>query len=217
MRVMSGGHQMVRIDAEFKADIAANVEEAITSAIEDALQWADVVVLSDYAKGLCNDRVIRTVIDAAAAVGKASIIDPKRRDFSIYRNATLIKPNRRELTDATHLRCETDQQAETAALAAIAETNSAILLTRSEHGMSYFERNKKPLHLKTAAQDVFDVSGAGDTVLALAALGKAGKLPVGELMRFANAAAGIVVSKTSPTTTMRQPVNSKSFMVLRRG
>jgi D-beta-D-heptose 7-phosphate kinase/D-beta-D-heptose 1-phosphate adenosyltransferase len=99
------------------------------------------------------------------------------------------------LTDATHLPCETDQQAETAALAAIAQTNSAILLTRSEHGMSYFERDKKPLHLKTAAQDVFDVSGAGDTVLALAALGTAGKLPVSELMRLANAAAGIVVSK----------------------
>jgi D-beta-D-heptose 7-phosphate kinase/D-beta-D-heptose 1-phosphate adenosyltransferase len=99
------------------------------------------------------------------------------------------------LTDATHLPCETDQQAETAALAAIAETNSAILLTRSEYGMSHFERDKKPLHLKTAAQDVFDVSGAGDTVLALAALGTAGKLPVSELMRLANAAAGIVVSK----------------------
>ncbi len=159
------------------------------------MPWADAVVLSDYAKGLCNDRIIRMVIDAAAAADKASIIDPKRRDFSIYRNATLIKPNRRELSDATHLPCETDQQAEAASLAAIAKTNSAILLTRSEHGMSYFERNKKPLHLKTAAQDVFDVSGAGDTVLALAALGTAAKLPVSELMRLANAAAGIVVSK----------------------
>jgi len=99
------------------------------------------------------------------------------------------------LSEATLLSCETDEQAETAALAAIAQTNSAILLTRSEHGMSFFERDKKPLHLKTAAQDVFDVSGAGDTVLALAALGIAAKLPVGELMRLANAAAGIVVSK----------------------
>ena len=194
IRVMSGGHQMVRIDAESKADITADVEEIVAAAIKDSLHWADVVVLSDYAKGLCNDRVIRTVIDAAAS-SKASIIDPKRRDFSIYRDATLIKPNRRELTDATHLPCETDHQAEAAALAAIGETNSAILLTRSEHGMSYFERNKKPLHLKTAAQDVFDVSGAGDTVLALAALGTAGKLPVSELMRLANTAAGIVVSK----------------------
>jgi D-beta-D-heptose 7-phosphate kinase/D-beta-D-heptose 1-phosphate adenosyltransferase len=108
------------------------------------------------------------VIETAAEAGKATIIDPKRRDFSIYRDATLIKPNRRELADATGLPCETDQQAETAALAAIAQTNSAILLTRSEHGMSYFERDAKPLHLKTAALGVFDVSGAGDTVLALA-------------------------------------------------
>jgi D-beta-D-heptose 7-phosphate kinase/D-beta-D-heptose 1-phosphate adenosyltransferase len=194
-RVMSGAHQMVRIDAESRIDIAAGVEEAVASAIRDSVPRADVVVLSDYAKGLCNDRVIRTVIDSAAALGKASIIDPKRRDFSVYRNATLIKPNRHELTEATGLPCETDQQAETAALAAIARTTSAVLLTRSEHGMSYFERDKKPLHVKTAAQDVFDVSGAGDTVLALAALGTAAGVPPGELMRLANAAAGIVVSK----------------------
>ena len=186
---------MVRIDAESKADITAEVEEAACSAFKESLSWADAAILSDYAKGLCNDHIIRTVIDTAVAAGKASIIDPKQRDFTIYRNATLIKPNRRELTDATGLPCETDQQAETAALAAIAQINSAILLTRSEHGMSYFERSKKPLHLKTAAQDVFDVSGAGDTVLALAALGTAARLPAGELMRLANAAAGIVVSK----------------------
>ena len=195
IRVMSGAHQMVRIDAEASAHITAEVEQAVASAIENKLSSADVVVVSDYAKGLCNDRVIRLGIEMAAQAGKASIIDPKQRNFAIYRNATLIKPNRRELTDATGLPCKTDQQAEAAALAAIARTNSAILLTRSEHGMSYFERGKKPLHLKTAAQDVFDVSGAGDTVLALAALGTAARLPAGELMRLANAAAGIVVSK----------------------
>ena len=186
---------MVRIDAESRTEVTAEVEEAVASAIKDSLHRTDVMVLSDYAKGLCNDRIIRTVIDTAAAGGKASIIDPKRHDFSIYRDATLIKPNRRELAEAVLLPCETDQQAETAALAAIAQTNSAVLLTRSEHGMSFFQRDQKPLHLKTAAQDVFDVSGAGDTVLALAALGIAAKLPVGELMRLANTAAGIVVSK----------------------
>lgn len=195
VRVMSGVHQMVRIDAESTAAINFEVEGAVISAIAEALFCADVVVVSDYAKGLCSDRVIRAVIDKAVEAGKASIIDPKRRDFAIYRDATLIKPNRRELADATGLPCETDQQAEAAAYAAITRTNAAILLTRSEHGMSYFERGKKPLHLKTAAQDVFDVSGAGDTVLALAALGTAAKLPAGELMRLANAAAGIVVSK----------------------
>jgi D-beta-D-heptose 7-phosphate kinase/D-beta-D-heptose 1-phosphate adenosyltransferase len=195
IRVMSGVHQMVRIDAESTAELGAEVEEAVVSGIGEGLSWADVVVVSEYAKGLCNDLVIRTVIDRAAQAGKASVIDPKRRDFTIYRDATLIKPNRRELSEATGLPCGTDQQAEAAARAAIARTNAAILLTRSEHGMSYFERDKKPLHLKTAAQDVFDVSGAGDTVLALAALGTAARLPAGELMRLANAAAGIVVSK----------------------
>jgi D-beta-D-heptose 7-phosphate kinase / D-beta-D-heptose 1-phosphate adenosyltransferase len=204
IRVMSGVHQMVRIDAESRANITAEVEESVFSAIKANLSTADVVVVSDYAKGLCNDRIIRMVIETAAEAGKASIIDPKRRDFSIYRDATLIKPNRRELADATGLPCETDQQAETAALAAIAQTNSAILLTRSERGISYFARDKKPLHLETAAQDVFDVSGAGDTVMALAALGTAASLPVSEMMLLANTAAGIVVSKLGTAVVSAQ-------------
>ena len=207
IRVMSGAHQMVRIDAESRAHIAAEVERAVASAIENNLSSADVVVVSDYAKGLCNYRVIRLVIEIAAEAGKASIIDPKQRDFAIYRNATLIKPNRRELADATGLPCETDQQAETAALAAIAQTNSAILLTRSELGISYFARDKKPLHLKTAAQDVFDVSGAGGTVMALAALGTAASLPVSEVMRLANTAAGIVVSKLGTAVVSAQELD----------
>ena len=206
-RVMSGVHQMVRIDAESSANVAADTEEALIDAIKDNLGSADVVVVSDYAKGLCSDRIIRTVIGKATEAGKASIIDPKRRDFAIYRDATLIKPNRRELTDATGLPCETDEEAETAAAAAIARTNSAILLTRSERGISYFERDKKPLHLKTAAQDVFDVSGAGDTVMALAALGTASRLPVSEMMRLANTAAGIVVSKLGTAVVSAQELD----------
>src|SRR5262249_31669354 len=132
IRVMSGVHQLVRIDAESSANVAAEIEETLIAAIKANLASVDVVVVSDYAKGLCSDRIIRSVIARAAEGGKASIIDPKRRDFAIYRGATLIKPNRRELTDATGLPCETDEQAETAAAAAIARTNSAILLTRSE-------------------------------------------------------------------------------------
>jgi D-beta-D-heptose 7-phosphate kinase/D-beta-D-heptose 1-phosphate adenosyltransferase len=194
-RVMSGFHQFVRLDAESSAPLERSVEDAVVAAFEHALDWADVIVLSDYAKGVCTDRVIRAVIEGAARVSKPTIIDPKRRDFSVYRGATLLKPNRRELTEATKLPCVTDSQAHEAARAAIAQTGSAILLTRSEQGMSYFTDGQAPRHLKTAAQDVFDVSGAGDTVIALAALGLAAKLPVEELMRVANAAAGVVVSK----------------------
>jgi D-beta-D-heptose 7-phosphate kinase / D-beta-D-heptose 1-phosphate adenosyltransferase len=207
LRVMSGVQQLVRIDSESKTDIPRSVEEEMISAILDRLRWADVVVVADCAKGLCTSRVLRAVIELAAAAGKASIIDAKRSDFSIYRGATLIKPNRRELTGATGMPCETNEQTETAALAAIARTNSAILLTRSERGMSYFERGKKPLHLKTAAQDVFDVSGAGETVMALAALGIAARLPVSEMMRLANTAAGIVVSKLGTTVVSAQELD----------
>ena len=194
-RVMSGLHQLIRIDAEFNASISEDIEAAVMRAFEHILPWAEAVVISDYAKGLCTDGVLRGVIEAAADARKPSIIDPKRRDFRIYRGASILKPNRRELTEATQRPCETDAEAEAAASVAIDQTSAAILLTRSEHGMSYFEPGQKVHHLPTAARDVFDVSGAGDTVMALLALGVASRLPIPETMRLANAAAGIVVSK----------------------
>lgn len=194
-RVMTGLHQIVRIDTELSSRIPEETENKVAQAIVDLIGWADVVVLSDYAKGVCSDRVLRAAIEAAREAGKPSIVDPKRRDFEIYRGATLIKPNRRELADATGMRCNTDTEAESAAGEAIARTGSAILLSRSEQGISYFETGRKPLHVKTAAQDVFDVSGAGDTVISLVALGTAARLSISESMRLANVAAGIVVSK----------------------
>ena len=195
MRVVNGLHQIVRIDTETDAFVSADVERAILAGLPDLIEWADVVVLSDYGKGVCSDTVIRAVIEEAKLRGKPSIVDPKRVSFSVYRGASLIKPNRRELSDATGQPCETDAQAEAAANVALAQTGSAILLTRSEQGMSYFAPDGDVVHLQTAAQDVFDVSGAGDTVVAMMAIGFAKKMPVPETMRLANVAAGLVVGK----------------------
>ena len=194
-RVMSARHQIVRIDSESKAWLSPACETALIRALESALNWADVVVVSDYAKGVCSDGVIRAAIDLSARHGKQIIIDPKRRNFEIYRNASLIKPNRRELSDATGLSCETDEEAERAAMLAVEQTGAAVLLTRSERGMSFFAKGAQPLHLATAAREVFDVSGAGDTVGALLALCLADGLPISETMRLANISAGIVVAK----------------------
>ena len=195
MRVMSGLHQIVRIDAESNDHVIDDIEGKVIDLAREAIDWADVVVLSDYAKGVCTDGVIRAVIDRASRSGKVSLVDPKRLDFSIYRDATLIKPNRRELAGAAKMPCKTDREAERAARVIIDQTGSAVLLTRSEQGLSYFATGEEALHLPTAAQEVFDVSGAGDTVVAMASLGLAARLPVAETMRLANVAAGIVVSK----------------------
>ena len=199
MRVVSGLHQIVRIDNESNRRVAGDTEARLISAINGAVADCDVVIVSDYAKGVCSDAVLRCAIEAAVAVGKPCLVDPKRSDFAGYRGATLIKPNRRELAEAAGLICETDQEAELAGRRLIERTGSAILLTRSEQGMSYFAAGEPPLHLPTAARDVFDVSGAGDTVIAVAALGYASGRPIAEIMRLANIAAGIIVGKVGTT------------------
>jgi D-beta-D-heptose 7-phosphate kinase/D-beta-D-heptose 1-phosphate adenosyltransferase len=194
-RVISGRHQMIRLDNEHRDPIAEPLEDAIIAQLERVIPTCDVVVVSDYAKGVCSDRVLRAAIETAATLGKPVLVDPKRRDFSAYKGATILKPNRQELALAVGFPCETDEVAERAANIVMELTGASILLTRSERGMSYFAPNAAPLHLPTSAQDVFDVSGAGDTVLAVVAVALASGAPIAEAMRLANLAAGIVLKK----------------------
>ncbi|WP_246667819.1 D-glycero-beta-D-manno-heptose-7-phosphate kinase [Bradyrhizobium macuxiense] len=194
-RVASGAHQIVRIDHELSNFVQVETEADLVGAARNAAEQADVVVLSDYAKGACSDRVIRETIECATRAGRPSIVDPKRHSLEIYRGATLITPNRDELMNAVRMPCETDAEVERAGKRAIEHTGASILLTRSEQGLSFFSPDGHVLHLPTATQDVFDVSGAGDTVLAVTALGYGANLPVSQIMRLANTAAGIVVGK----------------------
>ena len=194
-RVTAGHHQFVRIDREDLRPLGAAVCARLVATAEAATDWADVLVISDYAKGVCNDAVIGAVLGAARARGVPVLVDPKRRDVAAYGGATIITPNRRELTEATGLPCDTDAEAERAAAAMIALTGAKVLLTRSERGMSFFAPGAPPIHLPTAAREVFDVSGAGDTVVAALSLGIAAGLPIVEVMRLANECAGIVVAK----------------------
>jgi D-beta-D-heptose 7-phosphate kinase/D-beta-D-heptose 1-phosphate adenosyltransferase len=195
LRVLGAHQQIVRIDDEDTAPFDSGTEDRLIEASAAAIQSADVVLISDYGKGVLSDRVLRMVIDRAAAAGKAVLVDPKRTDFSAYRGATILTPNRKELTAATRLPCESDAEALVAVRKAQESCRTNILLTRSEKGMSYFPLDGEPIHLPTVAQDVFDVSGAGDTVLATLGAALAAGLPVREAMRLANHAAGIVVAK----------------------
>jgi D-beta-D-heptose 7-phosphate kinase/D-beta-D-heptose 1-phosphate adenosyltransferase len=206
MRIVGAHQQMVRIDHEDMAPCAVGEAELFAAAATRAIVAADLVVLSDYGKGVFSDAFLRHCLDTARAAGKKVIVDPKRNDFSAYRGATLITPNRKELSDATGLPCETDVQAARAAAMAQKISGAHILLTRSEKGMSYFPADGAPSHLATVAQDVFDVSGAGDTVVAVMAACLAAKLPIHDAMRIANHAAGIVVSKLGTATATRDEI-----------
>jgi len=204
LRVIGAHQQIVRVDHEDVIPCSADIEGGFLAAMERAIEASDIVIVSDYGKGVCSDRAIRAAIDRATALGKKVLVDPKRTDFEIYRGAFLITPNRKELSDATGLPCETDAEAATAVAKAQALCGAHLLLTRSEKGMSFFPLGETPMHVPTVAQDVFDVSGAGDTVVAVLAAALAADMPIHDAMRMANHAAGIVVSKLGTASVTRE-------------
>ena len=203
LRIIGAHQQIVRVDQEDAAPLAAEHEAAIIMAARAAIEECDVVVVSDYGKGVCSDAVLAAVMAHAAEKGRPVLVDPKRTDFAAYRGAAVITPNRKELSDATRLPCETDAEAAVAARRAQEASGAAILLTRSEKGISLFPLQGEPLHLATVAQDVFDVSGAGDTVIAVLAASTAAGIPLADGIRMANHAAGIVVSKLGTACVTR--------------
>jgi len=204
LRVIGAHQQIVRVDHEDVIPCSAEIEADFLAAMERAIEGADIIILSDYGKGVCSDRAIRAVIDRATALGKKVLVDPKRTDLAVYRGAFLITPNRKELTDATGMPCESDEEAAAAAAKAQEMCGAHLLLTRSEKGMSFFPLGEAPMHVPTVAQDVFDVSGAGDTVVAVLAAALAAGMPIRDAMRMANHAAGIVVSKLGTASVTRE-------------
>jgi D-beta-D-heptose 7-phosphate kinase/D-beta-D-heptose 1-phosphate adenosyltransferase len=194
-RVISNRQQIVRLDHEDLHELAPEIERQICRNLEQAIGAADVIVLSDYGKGLLTDKVLKTAIEIAKSQAKRVIVDPKRADFSAYRGADLLTPNRAELARSSGLPVGTDAEAEAAALKAQVAFGGAVLLTRSEQGMSYYHPGRAPLHAPTVAREVFDVSGAGDTVVATLATALAADFEMAEAIALANHAAGVVVGK----------------------
>lgn len=202
LRVLGAHQQIVRIDEEATTPFDGATEDRLLEAASHAIAPADAVILSDYGKGVLSDRVLHEVF--AMAAGKHILTDPKRPNFAAYRGTTILTPNRKELTAATGLPCETDAEALVAARRAQDQCGTSILLTRSEKGMSYFPLDGAPVHLATVAQDVFDVSGAGDTVIATLAASVAAGLQMRDAMKLANHAAGIVVAKVGTASVTRE-------------
>ncbi|MEZ6029888.1 MAG: D-glycero-beta-D-manno-heptose-7-phosphate kinase [Hyphomonadaceae bacterium] len=199
-RYMGGQHQIVRVDREQAAPVARNTEDQLVRIIEELTEDCGAIMLSDYAKGTLTDRVLAAAIAAAKKAGVPVIVDPKRADWSAYSGAAIITPNRKELQHATNVACSGDDECASAAAIAMKTTGAAILLTRSEQGMSLYRDGQPPLHLAAKAREVFDVSGAGDTVAATVALGLAAGLASETAMQAANIAAGIVVAKRGTAT-----------------
>jgi D-beta-D-heptose 7-phosphate kinase/D-beta-D-heptose 1-phosphate adenosyltransferase len=187
---------MLRADWELAAPAAADIEQKLIDAILPLLPRVDIVLLSDYAKGVLTARVLRNVIDAARKRGKRVIVDPKSANFAIYRGATLLTPNRKEFAEATRSRADTDASISLAAQDVMQLADcEAVLVTQSEHGMTLVPRNGEAIHVPAHPTKVRDVSGAGDTVAAVVAAALAAGADWEIALRMATAAAAVAVGK----------------------
>ncbi len=200
-RYIAVNQQVVRTDEETFASLTAEEEHALLAAGRDWITRAGAMVLSDYGKGVLSPLLIRELIAAARERGVAVFVDPKSLDFGLYRGATCITPNLKELAAASGMPVNTDAAVVAAARHVLAQAQAdAILVTRSEKGMILVEAAGGVSSVPARAREVFDVSGAGDTVIATMALLHAAGRSLVQSMHVANAAASVVVSKLGTAT-----------------
>ncbi len=203
-RVIGGNQQIVRIDRENRQPAPVDFQQTAQQRLAELLPDLDGVILSDYGKGVLTDTVLAALINAARDRGLPVVVDPKGRDFTRYRRATIITPNRKEASEAVGYPLASREEVIKAGrdLCAACETE-AILITLGAEGMALIPRHGPPEAIPAQAREVFDVSGAGDTVVAVLALGLARWHDVHRAARLANLAAGIVVGKVGTAPILR--------------
>ncbi len=200
-RFVSHGQQLLRLDEEDSEPLAGGDAAAVLAAFAAALPEADCVVLSDYAKGVLSDEVLGGAIALAREAGVPVVADPKRADVSAYRGATVLTPNQSEAAAATGIFGLDDEAVARAGEAALRHAEvEAVLVTRSERGLTLVRADEPPLHVPTQARAVADVSGAGDTLVAALALALGAGASLPDAAALANLAAGIAVGKAGTAT-----------------
>ncbi|HUN52249.1 MAG TPA: D-glycero-beta-D-manno-heptose-7-phosphate kinase [Candidatus Sulfotelmatobacter sp.] len=204
IRFVHGRHQLFRADAESVAPAEGDSAAALLAAFRRHLADADVVVLSDYAKGVLSGPVLGEAIAAAHAAKKLIVADPKQADYNRYRGVDVLTPNRPEIARAIGAPCDTDVAVVAAARHITYQAGiGAVLVTRGEQGMTLLEKSHpgEPRHLRAEAREVYDVTGAGDTVVATLAVALAVGADLPEAAGLANTAAGLVVAKAGTAIT----------------
>ncbi len=200
-RIIAHHQQVVRADREQSDNIPDPLEDALVGNVRRALPSCRAVVVSDYQKGVVTPRLMRTILEMSRSRRVPVLVDPKVRHFKLYKSVAMVTPNQLEAEQATGVRIRTTADLQAAGKAILDLLGcAAALVTRGEHGMTLFERGRRPVHIPTAAREVFDVTGAGDTVIATLALALcAGARPTQAAM-LANYAAGVVVAKLGTAT-----------------
>ena len=206
-RYVAGGQQLLRADYETAKPVALDIEQKIIQHIGAAIKNAKAVILSDYAKGVLTPHIIAETIRLAREAGVLVIVDPKGRDFGRYRGATYLTPNRKELSDAIGKPITSVAEAEDAARNLIRDMQiDNFLVKLGADGVCLVCKDKPALHLHTKAREVFDVSGAGDTVAATLALALASGFSPAEAAELANIAGSIVVGKVGTAFVSRDEI-----------
>jgi D-beta-D-heptose 7-phosphate kinase/D-beta-D-heptose 1-phosphate adenosyltransferase len=206
-RIVAHHQQVVRADREVADAVTGRLERQILERVRARLPECRAVVVSDYQKGVVTAGLMKSVRALAARRRLPVLVDPKVRHFALYRGVRLVTPNQLEAEQATGVRIRGEADLRTAGERLLKMLGcDAVLITRGEHGMALFERGKRPVHIPTAAREVFDVTGAGDTVIATLALAVCAGAGLAEAAALANYAAGVVVAKLGTATASPEEV-----------
>ncbi len=200
-RIIAASQQMLRIDREVRHRITPHTLDALTRIIAGCIDKMDLVIISDYDKGLVTCEIVARIVELAKKSGVITLADPKSMDFSKYMGVTVLTPNKKEAAIAAGMQIQTSEEMEKAAAKIMALAGlEKLLITCGKAGMALYETGKPAVAIASKARQVFDVSGAGDTVISLLGLGLASGATFEAAAGLANLAAGIVVAKVGTAT-----------------
>jgi len=209
-RIIAHHQQVVRIDRERSDDIPNDLLERLASYTRQKIKEVDAIIIEDYGKGVITPALLRRIVKTAKHEKKIITVDPKIAHFGYYKGVTSLTPNHKEASDAAGIKIKDNATLRRAGEKMLKKLNcESVLITLGENGMCLFEKRGRVTHIPTAAQEVFDVSGAGDTVIACFTLALAGKAGMLNAAKLANIAAGIVVGKVGVATVTQKELKWK--------
>ena len=206
IRMMARSQQLLRVDYEDCNYIGKDFEDKIIEYIKDVIKDMDAVVISDYAKGVITENIVKSLMNFSKELKIPFIVDPKPKHKNLYKDATVITPNHEEVSKMTEMKVEDEEDVVEAGNKLLKELGSNVLITKREKGMSLFEKEGDVTHIPTKAQEVYDVSGAGDTVVAALALALASGAELKKAALLSNYAAGIAVGKVGTSSVSAEEI-----------
>jgi len=199
-RIVAHSQHVVRVDRENVEAVDGRTEDDLIKKATDVIAEVDLIIVSDYAKGTLTTSLLTSLMQSANNAGKKVVVDPKGKDFAKYKGATVMTPNKREALDACGLEIHEKQALQIAGKRLMSDLGlEALVITEGDKGMTLFERDRQPVNLKAEAREIYDVTGAGDTVTACLGVSLAAGFSFADSVQIANTAASLVVDQVGTT------------------